>query len=241
MAWQWKVLVRAGAALAAAALAAEGCGHGSIDLFVESAAESGGAGGDSAWPAGQETGGDYGQGGGRNSSGGSGPWPYAGCDLDHPCLTGLVCNNVGSCVQCTKEDSSQCGFPQPPVCNTARGLCVECISSLGCLEPDYGVCDSFTNTCRAACVRDDNCGPTAPHCRSDGVCVVCDPGLGDQCPVGFWCREGGFCGQCLYDGQCGYLTPYCNAAHRCVRCIVDAQCGDLYRCDSGTCVSTLAP
>jgi hypothetical protein len=240
MAWQWKVLVRAGAALAAAVLAAEGCGHGSIDLFAENAAESGGAGGDSTWPVGLETGGDNGQGGGRNSSGGSGPWPIAGCDLQHPCLTGLVCNNVGNCVQCTGADPSQCG-DLGLVCNTLRSLCVECYYGLdGNCQPG-SACDSYSNSCRLACRSDDNCGGATPHCRSDGLCVECDPNsLNDECHPGFWCMEGGFCGQCLYDQHCAF-PEHCNAAHVCVECIVDAQCGDARRCDLGTCVARVTP
>jgi hypothetical protein len=187
-------------------------------------------------------GGDDGQAGARSSLGGSGAWPNPRCDSDHPCLTGLVCTNAGNCVQCTWEDTSQCSLPQAPVCSS-RGLCVECTTNQHCPDPDYSVCDTATNTCRAACYRDENCGPSAPHCRWDGVCVECEPNLNNQCPQGLWCWDGGFCGQCLYDYDqyCVYPRVYCNAAHRCVQCIVDAQCGDLYRCDSGFCVSTLTP
>jgi hypothetical protein len=241
MASAWKVLRRAGAAFAVVALGGGGCGHGSIDLFAEGATESGGQGGEPAWQPDQGDGGDTGLQGGRNSWGGAGPWPNAGCDSEHPCLTGLVCNGIGTCVQCTREDPSQCAFPQPPVCNL-RGLCAECMSNQDCSRPDYSVCDGATNTCRAACNRDDNCGPSAPHCRWDGVCVECDPNLNSQCPRNSWCSEGGFCAECLSDQNCVfYPKVYCNVAHRCVQCIVDAQCGDFYRCDSGVCVSTVAP
>ncbi len=240
MALAWKVLRRAGAAFVIAAFGGEGCGHGSIDLFTEGATETGGEGGEPGWPPGQETGGDTAQEGGKNSWGGSGPWLYH-CDSEHPCLTGLVCNNAGNCVQCTREDASQCAFPEPPACKS-RGLCVECTSNQHCPQPDYGLCDAATNTCRAACAWDDNCGPSAPHCRWDGVCVECDPNLNNQCPRGSLCMEGGFCAECLTDQYCAYYPKiYCNAAHKCVQCIVDAQCGDLYRCDLGVCVSTVSP
>jgi hypothetical protein len=83
-----------------------------------------------------------------------------GCEAGAP-----VCNiTTDVCDGCTTNDDCS-RFAQIPVCDTAGGGCVECVSAGDC-PASKAICDA--NACRG-CNDDADCASGA--CADDGVCV----------------------------------------------------------------------
>lgn len=73
----------------------------------------------------------------------------AGSDGGTPCTASLTCSSP------------------TPVCDTAHGTCVECVTSPDCTVPERAICDA--NVCRG-CIADAEC-PSSNVCLGDGTCA----------------------------------------------------------------------
>ena len=73
----------------------------------------------------------------------------AGSDGGMPCTASLTCSSP------------------TPVCDTAHGTCVECVTSPDCTVPQRPICDA--NVCRG-CIADAEC-PSSNVCLGDGTCA----------------------------------------------------------------------
>jgi hypothetical protein len=127
------------------------------------------------------------------------------CDPDAPadqraCPADEHCDALGLCVACVVD--AHCGAGPLPVCDRARGVCVECAAPSDC-PIELPVCDLEVSRC-VGCVVDRDCA----------VGEVCLPGA-QRC-VG--CRDDGDCSSSDENNRClpGEL--------RCVECVVDADC-----------------
>ena len=117
-----------------------------------------------------------------------------------PCDRGaqLVCDNdSNTCIPGTPcSESMPCADPM--VCDTATGMCVECLAPGDCTAAEP-VCENHACT---LCRSDDDCMtfPDTPHCDLDGTrgCVECTGN--DQCASGVC--DAGVCQRCTKDSEC---------------------------------------
>jgi len=179
----------------------EGCGHGSIDLFARAPTESGG---EAATRRGrrtrrpEETTSRRAQGARRGLGGVAEPPVRFGSSLPH----GTRLQQRRHCVQCTREDASQCTFHS----RRSAGRIADCASS----APRISTVPSPTTACATpppilprACYRDENCGPSAPHCAGTG-CAWSAIRTQTMSAARLVVLDGGFCGECLWDQHCVY-------------------------------------
>jgi hypothetical protein len=176
-----------------------------------------------------------------------------GCDspADCPSASAPACATAHQCgCGSNAECAGDAGAPGYDVCDTATGLCVECVTDSDCTDPNNRVCDPTTNLCLP--------------CRTSADCAqnVDGPVCGD---LGQYTAGIGMCG-CLVDSDCvGHAggpdcvsngSPYskcgCKTAadcagdvdgHACVNPYTDGwlQCGCMSTtdCASGTtCMGT---
>lgn len=77
--------------------------------------------------------------------------------------------DTGTCVECLLDGDCAEGL----VCDST-GACVGCVDASDCLDPEMGVCDEDSQTCRR-CVEHEDCPQTA--CELDtGVCFPSETG-----------------------------------------------------------------
>jgi hypothetical protein len=148
---------------------------------------------------------------------------------------------------CGCGDGPPCGGATP-VCDDARGVCIECLADADCAnDPDGRQC--VDRVCRP-------CDPNGHEgCAGGELCCVgaggglrCEAtaaGAGDQCEacdVACGAREtnacaGRACG-CGNQAPCGGATPVCDDQRgTCVECLADADCAG--RPGGGQCVSNV--
>lgn len=111
---------------------------------------------------------------------------------------------------------SDAGCPAGKVCNTANGVCVQCMTNSNCTGTN-GLCQN--NVCVAGCVSDANCTGTTPKCEtSSSTCVGC-----------------------LANADCASGTVCKTANHTCVQCLSDLDCGLPFTCLGDACCNTQPP
>ena len=140
------------------------------------------------------------------------------------CTEGEICRADGFCgadngcdnnEYCITKDATK------PACNTASGVCYECVKDEDCT--DGKKCDTTRYTCgdpqNLTCVTDQDCGLNR-KCQEDGTCVSA---FGDTCTSDADCTQ-------LNAGKCLTSTD----PHRCVQCLQDDQCETAQICNSNT-------
>lgn len=144
------------------------------------------------------------------------------------------------------------GCPNNLVCNTATGICVDCVTSNECgangtCDPTSNkcICNAGFHLCNGACLDDtsvDSCGtscepcPTTPNGTSScnaGQCeVTCAPPL---------ILSDGACVGCEGNADCAAPeASVCSDAGTCESCSGAADCAHVEGrpiCDGGTCVA----
>jgi uncharacterized protein (TIGR03382 family) len=154
------------------------------------------------------------------------------CLVDADCLAGDMCDETtGLCIAgggttgpgCISDPD--CTDPRHSVCDTSRGICVECLTDADCTT----ACDT-NNTCT---------GPSSAECTVDSDCTggrVCDVGAGvcvalDTCASYADCPAGESCD----NGVCSALPTGA--------CLDDADCSADEACDvaTGICAAIMSP
>ncbi len=115
------------------------------------------------------------------------------CEIDDDCETGEICEN-NLCVELQGcRDDNDCLEPTKPACNSASGICYECMSDSHCTNGKG--CDLIEHTCSASlgCEADSDCGVNRkcdktvnPHqCISMFSCTI-----DEDCDGGKICENG---------------------------------------------------
>lgn len=145
------------------------------------------------------TGGDAGFGGAGAGGAGAGGVGAGGVGAGSGGSAGDAGLDAGRCPQGCEGDT--------PVCDAARGACVQCL--------EQGDCDD------------------GQVCAPDGACVQCTSDADCTDPAAAYCNvEQGRCERCISDSVCARLgdTPACDeVSGRCVACTADTeaeQCGE---------------
>jgi hypothetical protein len=139
-----------------------------------------------------------------------------------------------------------CGNQPPcaggtPVCDDARGACVECLADADCAgRPGGGQC--VANTCRP-CDPADHAGCAGEQLCCNGQCTATGAGAGQSCEA---CGEAcdGTADTCLgRDCECGATGAACAAGRLCVNgacpeCVDNSQCGADELCCGNVCQPT---
>jgi len=151
-----------------------------------------------------------------------------------------------------RDDGACVGTPMTPVCDTATGRCVGCVTGRDTC-PVGNWCDPSTLTCAAGCDTDTDCAPqampsdagTAGNTRCDTAthaCVQCV--TSEHCPIGNLCVGNACVAGCNSERACptgescclgGCVNPASNIAH-CGACgtMCSAPNG-VPACSNGTC------
>ncbi|MGI6681071.1 MAG: hypothetical protein ACOX3T_06300 [Bdellovibrionota bacterium] len=154
------------------------------------------------------------------------------CPVANPfCLDNKVCVN-----KCSKD--ADC-LGDTPVCDTASGLCVECVKNEDCKEEAKPICLS-DNTC--GCNDSSVCPEDLQFCSDNKVCV-------ENCTSDEECRAKnetkpvcndttGKCEECVTDVDCDGERVCSIDTYTCVECKEDKDCKDGKVCnlDTNTCV-----
>jgi hypothetical protein len=132
------------------------------------------------------------------------------------CLGGQLCR-AGVCREACAENDA-CRGPLR-ACDTAAGICEECIS-----DEDCGVAEQCSNrSCEFFCRADEDCAQPL-YCEfSDGTCFAAECLADTDCSGGFRCA----------DLRC---VPIGGPD---VECVSDENCRGGFRCDDGSCVQIL--
>lgn len=163
-----------------------------------------------------------------------------GCTDDAQCEGDRRCNVDlgGRCVQCLSSSDCPSAFP---VCETATGSCKECLTNGDCPLAVSARCETTPGATQYTCVGclsnldcSGNRGlpglcDTDPN---DRVCVECiDDGDCSADRTRANCGNGGVCGGCQADADCGGRTfggnvalNGCAADDTCVQCTSSAHC-----------------
>jgi hypothetical protein len=110
------------------------------------------------------------------------------CILDEHCSSQEACDPIAHrCAPaCSRNDD--CSRDWTPICNSARGVCVQCLNDSSCTDPEP-FCESQKATC-VECIGDRDCSRDRQFCQ-DGECREC---LSDDgCPAGRRCSSEGSC------------------------------------------------
>jgi hypothetical protein len=111
--------------------------------------------------------------------------------------------------------NEQCTSPTEPVCDTSKGVCVQC-------TPDQATaCTGATTACSASnvcvqCTADQAtaCPAATPVCSASNVCIQCTP---EQ------------------SAACAGATPVCGANNQCQKCTAHMQCRSAVCLADGSC------
>jgi hypothetical protein len=158
------------------------------------------------------------------------PPTQGACSSVEPCADGLVCAD-GNCVEPCTEGS--CTSATSTLCNTASGVCVECLGNDDCGAGR--VCNTFTGLCGAAvvgCASDDDCDPGTYCDAPKGACVACliDAHCGPDATCDVIAQACTVVQGCVTDDDCD--GQVCNPEdNTCVECFDGAQCAS-GQCDT---------
>jgi len=173
------------------------------------------------------------------------------CEGTNPLAAGQceacdVACNVGNSNACSGR-ACGCGVNGPcgggtPVCDDARGACVECVVDVDCNgRPGGNQC--VNNTCQA-CDPADQAGCGANQLCCNGACVNTGAGVGQSCSAcGVSCAQDTtsacvnrtcLCGAAA---PCAGATGFCvDATGQCAGCRSDADCpANTSQCVAGAC------
>lgn len=169
------------------------------------------------------------------------------CTIDEQCgAAEPACDtNSNECtLRCTNPED--CAGGDKSVCNTTRGLCVECTDSSTC-SGSTSQCNEETNEC-VQCVDDLPCTPLGQVCdETSNRCVQCKRNAECEGVAGkpICDIETNLCVECLGHSECtGAGASRCNAVtHECVGCTASGQCEGGAQCNvtTGACVQCLGP
>ena len=124
--------------------------------------------------------------------------------LDDP-----ICHNssifldasIDAAIACTGNVA--CMNTADPVCDTSKGICVQCILNTQC-SPQDPICDPGTDSCRG-CVADNECPGQGARCLPDGRCT-------DQSEIVYVDSAGQDNGDCSFGNPCNTITKGIVAA-----------------------------
>ncbi len=165
-------------------------------------------------------------------SGGGGAGGTAGTSGSEP--GGGTSGSAGRSTAACSESCSEA----TPVCDTARGECVECLRAEDCIDSERPLCNAGSGRC-VGCLSEEDCtDPTRPACdEASGECVECIES--EHCGPGLLCDvQVRTCAECLDAGDCPAERPVCGADGECVECLDASDCLDEARpyCDEATAV-----
>lgn len=161
----------------------------------------------------------------------------AACNNDAACGAGQHCAN--GC--CQPGDSGACArdadcssHPKTPVCDTAKGACVACLTARDCGRGF--ACENEQCVALAGCSKDTDCPTATPRCDTQlNSCVECLSSSDclnlsrPSCSADHTCVA---VQACTGDGQCAKPTPRCLVSGgRCVACLTNADCVAPMQCD----------
>jgi hypothetical protein len=144
---------------------------------------------------------------------------------------------TNSCVHCLND--AQCARAAP-YCATSLGECVECISSENCGSAGLA-CDRDTFQCVPSCKSNDDCAstPLTSFCDPErNLCVACI--TDDACPntLPHCTLDTKTCVKCLQDVDCAAPSRRCDAKlHACVECLTNRDCQPGVSCIAGACAN----
>ena len=235
-----------------------GQGSGGIHLGGSGGGGTGGAGlGGSTAAGGIDSGAQPGVGGSNV--------PGPACTSDVDCVaSGQFCEKASAvrrCVQCVRTSDCSAGLHcrgneckpvaaacatslqcmPDKVCDTARGLCVQCASDADCIAiPGQtcvaNTCVSATPTCQTSLdCNSQVCDPTSKKCVdciADGDCNLPGATTGPQHCIRNVCKP-----ECTSDKQCTPEGMLCDLGGLkvCVQCKTNAECPLSAHCAGGQC------
>ena len=162
------------------------------------------------------------------------------CYLDSDCPSPLSPRcYLTSCVGCVSSIISLLDncirFAATPLCNTATGACVQCLSDSDCSSTAAVEC-STTNTC-VPCTHSSQCStrfPLTPFCKDPGASGTCVQCITDtDCPTTTLAKcsaTTNTCVSCTENDHCTRFTatPLCNTATGiCVECLANENCASI--------------
>ncbi|HMI88161.1 MAG TPA: hypothetical protein VK550_28950 [Polyangiaceae bacterium] len=201
-------------ALGLLAVVAPACGGDDDDVTAGAGGKAGSSGG-----GGGVTGGASGTGGSAGRGGTAGKGGKGGGTSKDAGTTGTPCGST----TCPTQSMT-------PLCDTANGRCVECLSSANCPFTNRTACNPATHTC-VQCVDDSTCPMASPYCDvPTNSCRVCTATQGCTRPqVCVINGNNATCQlRCMSDGDCA-MAPMnnraCNlATMMCVQCQNNTHC-----------------
>ncbi|PIV99889.1 MAG: hypothetical protein COW42_09605 [Deltaproteobacteria bacterium CG17_big_fil_post_rev_8_21_14_2_50_63_7] len=163
-------------------------------------------------------------------------------------VDGTVDATIADTIDDTTTDTADAGCTSngdctAGVCNTATGMCVDCMANGNCAAPTP-TCDMATHTCVADCASNTDCTDSAlPACDvTGGVCVECidNSTCADPTPtcdtLSNTCKA-----NCASNTDCVNAgAPVCDTnAGVCVECLGNGDCTPPDTCDltTATCVT----
>ncbi len=124
-------------------------------------------------------------------------------------LNDKICHNgsifldaaIDAAIMCT--GNAGCAGTADPVCNTSKGICVQCVVNTDC-KLQTPICDQGMNTCRG-CIADNECPGQGARCLVDGTCA-------DSSELVYVDSAGQDGGDCSLASPCNTLTKGIAAA-----------------------------
>ncbi len=109
-----------------------------------------------------------------------------------------VCDATSGQCTTTCAQTQECfGTGGPNICDTGRGVCVDCSASGNLCQ----YCETETFSC-VGCLLDADCPPSSPFCGPSFECTPSCMGDGD-CPSGLFCEPGSSrCVECAKNLHC---------------------------------------
>lgn len=167
------------------------------------------------------------------------------CSSDSQCSSPKPICVLGRCEEC--GENADCGaaavcFPEDfkcesacagngdcpgdaPLCDTATGVCVGCLSAADCTDSEKPFCTPEHRQC-GECVSNDDCGAAKPVCdQEDNECKECL--VDSHCNAGYSCGADAKCHfACDSNADCNDDSkPLCDLdSQSCVECLDDTDC-----------------
>ncbi|MFO0624665.1 MAG: fibrinogen-like YCDxxxxGGGW domain-containing protein [Polyangiales bacterium] len=148
-----------------------------------------------------------------------------------------------------RADNDCAGQAMTPVCDTASGRCVGCVTTRDTCAVGF-YCDAMTRTCAAGCDTDSDCAPAGPtpdggvaarngrcdvnarscvecvvdeHCPAGTLCIgnLCAAGCNSMraCPAGQVCCGGGCVDPQVNSAHCGGCGMVCTVPNGAPACV----------------------
>lgn len=139
------------------------------------------------------------------------------CVNDDNCNQFEICTD-NTCGYIPCNNNPDCTYPQMPICDKDKKICIGCTKDAECTDPLLPFC--LDNGC-VECKESKECPIEEPIC-SNNMCVECS--IKDDCkdPLLPYCLENN-CVECLDEKYCPLDKPICSN-NECIACIENTDC-----------------